>query len=163
VSLLSLLVCSVEAPPDQVYDKYIDVEQMPSWSPWLRSVVVDTSIIPSVSTWTLGARGLTVSWRARNIEAIRGALVRWESITGLQNRGRVEFLDAEGDGRKTRVVLTVAAKLPKGIAMAATKIDMVGRFVEDTLRADLLRFRDAVAKDPVIQNIRSESHIADRR
>lgn len=154
----------MEATPDETFDRYIDLETMPEWSPWLRRVEVDPSD-GSLSRWVLGARGMEVSWLARIVEVDRGRVIRWESVTGLRNRGRVEFSavpstttttttitrdtlgssnSGEDKGHHTRVRLAVAVDLPQSVARMAAASESAGRMVEDTLAADLGRFRTTV-------------------
>lgn len=110
---------------------------MPKWSPWLKRVTVDKTD-GDVSYWTLGARGLEFSWRARNTEVERGRIIQWQSETGLANRGRVDFTPVE-DG-KTRVRLGIEFDVPDAVA-SVIRNEAIGRFVESTLREDLKRFR----------------------
>ncbi|KAA8498036.1 hypothetical protein FVE85_5621 [Porphyridium purpureum] len=128
----------VEAPREFVFSRYSNLEAMPQWSPWLEKVVVDEQD-PTLSTWKLAARGISVSWRARNVRVEEPEIIQWESVTGLSNRGKVTFADAD-DGASTNMTLTVSFNVP-GFIAALMKSDFVGNYVERTLLADLERFR----------------------
>lgn len=121
---------------------------------------------PDVSRWTLAARGVEISWKASkftqlaakgmrfeprrqyltfsssligNTEVRRGEIIAWKSESGLPNRGRVLF-QPEGKS-KSQVTLAIEFDVPAAIAKAVNN-DFVGKFVEETLLADLQRFRE---------------------
>lgn len=68
----------------------------------------------------------------------RGEIIAWESQSGLKNRGRVTFV--ENNEEKTAVTLAVEFDVPAAIARVINN-DFIGRFVEETLLADMKRFR----------------------
>lgn len=140
----------------ETYDFYIDLERMPLWSPWLRRVEIDPDD-SSLSRWILGFRGFEFSWRARILESRRGQIIRWESVDGFRNRGRVEFSDvSDGRSSSTCVTLAVAFDIPDGVARVSSGISQLwsdsaagdesdnaaARIMRNTLQADLTRFRD---------------------
>ncbi|EME26526.1 cyclase/dehydrase [Galdieria sulphuraria] len=127
----------VQVPSWLAFDLYSDLEKMPSWSPWLRSVQVDPKQ-PEIATWNLSARGLSVSWRSRNTRVERPHIIAWESLEGLPNRGSVQFQE-KGDNC-TQVELTVEYKVPRFLKVLLSN-SFVGKFVERTLLEDLKRFR----------------------
>lgn len=136
---------------------------LPPDSPWLKSVKVDATDA-SVSRWTLAARGVQVSWQARNTSVIAGELIAWQSMDGLSNRGSVKFEDvppapavaaaaaAAGGPPATRpadvtaVTLSVAFDVPAPIARVLDNA-VIGKYVEQTLLADLRRYRTEVLKE----------------
>lgn len=126
------------------FDCYSDLEAMPSWSPWLKSVSVDADQ-PEVSQWTLNARGMDITWKARNTKVVRGEIIQWVSETGLKNRGRVTFDNVQDDIDNCRVTLAVEFDVPEMVA-SAIRNDYIGQFVEDTLEADLKRFRSVALR-----------------
>lgn len=83
---------------------------------------------------------LSVLWyiRAENTKVVRGEIIAWRSLTGLKNRGRVQFENIKDRG--CRVTLAIEFDVPSAMASAIDN-DYVGRFVEETLGADLKRFR----------------------
>lgn len=127
----------VQVPAYFAFDMYSNLEKMPKWSPWLRSVQVDPKQ-PEIATWKLSARGLSVSWRSRNTRVQRPTIIAWESISGLPNRGSVRFQE-KGDNC-TQMELTVEYKVP-GFLKVLLSNSFVGQFVERTLLEDLKRFR----------------------
>lgn len=153
----------VEAPRGVCYTIFSNLERQPVWSPWLKSVKVDATDA-SVSRWTLAARGVQVSWQARNTSVIAGELIAWQSMDGLSNRGSVKFEDvppapavaaaaaAAGGPPATRpadvtaVTLSVAFDVPAPIARVLDNA-VIGKYVEQTLLADLRRYRTEVLKE----------------
>lgn len=145
------------------------LRRSPPGSPWLKSVKVDDTDA-SVSRWTLAARGVSVSWQARNTSVIAGELIAWQSMDGLSNRGSVTFKDvapapaaaaaaaavappsapagppAARSADLTAVTLSVAFDVPAPIA-AVLDNAVVGKYVEQTLLADLRRYRTEVLKE----------------
>ena len=73
-----------------------------------------------------------------NTNVIPGELIAWKSESGLTNRGRVLFAK-EGE-KSSNVTLAVEFDVPGPIARAIDN-DFIGRFVEETLLADMKRFR----------------------
>ncbi|OSX72755.1 hypothetical protein BU14_0407s0019 [Porphyra umbilicalis] len=156
---------TVEAPRDFCYTIFSDLEAQPKWSPWLKSVQVDP-VDPDLSRWSLASRGVEVSWQARNTSVIRPEVIAWESLDGLPNKGAVTFVDAAAApalspppsaaaaataaGRAqrpvTEVTLAISFDVPAFIA-AVLKSDAVGQYVEQTLLADLKRYRAVVLKE----------------
>ncbi|GAB0497142.1 hypothetical protein MMPV_008465 [Pyropia vietnamensis] len=155
---------SVEAPRGVCWSIFSNLERQPAWSPWLKSVKVD-STDPAISRWTLAARGVEVSWQARNTSVIAGELIAWQSMDGLSNRGSVKFEDvppaqaavvdsaavpagrpAAAPADLTAVTLSVAFDVPAPIARVLDNA-VVGKYVEQTLLADLRRYRTEVLKE----------------
>lgn len=69
----------------------------------------------------------------------RGQIIAWKSESGLTNRGRVVFED-KGQ-QNCSVTLAVEFDVPQSIASVINNNDFIGRFVEETLMADMKRFR----------------------
>lgn len=89
---------------------------------------------PSISNYNLDHIG--------NTKVVRGQIIAWKSENGLTNRGRVVFEDKSDRGGSPRSSITLAIEfdVPGPVARIIDN-DFIGRFVEDTLLADLQRFR----------------------
>lgn len=70
----------------------------------------------------------------------RGEIIAWKSLSGLPNRGKVLFRPEGESVAKSTITLAIEFDVPPAIAKAIDN-DFIGRFVEDTLLADLKRFR----------------------
>ncbi len=125
----------VAIPVSVAWNLWSDLEQIPRWMEWIRSVEILPEQ-PELSRWHLATQGLDLSWHSRITKQIPHQIMQWESVTGLPNRGAVRFYDREGH---CVVKLTVAYCLP---AWVGQWVDgWVGPYVERTLLADLERFR----------------------
>jgi uncharacterized membrane protein len=128
--------CQIEVPVDiaLVWDLWANLELMPRWMKWIRSVeLIDSEL----SRWTLDTRGLTFSWISHTHTVVKHQMIGWQSVDGLTNRGTLRFYDRKGS---TIVRLSVAYVLP-GILRLMDNL-FLGRVVESTIQADLERFRD---------------------
>lgn len=77
---------------------------------------------------------------------VRGEIIAWKSESGLPNRGKVLFVKDDPSGSKCTVTLAIEFDVPSAIAKAIDN-DFIGRFVEETLLADLKRFRTVALRE----------------
>ena len=131
----------VDAPIDLVWDLWSDLEQMPRWMKWIKSVKV-LEDNPELSRWKLDTGGLEFSWLSRILRKVPHQIIQWESVDGLPNRGAIRFYDRH---TSSIVKLTVAYAIP-GILGKIMDNLFLGRAVESTIKADLERFRDYALK-----------------
>lgn len=130
----------VAVPIDVAWSLWADLEQMPKWMKWIDSVkVLDEN--PELSVWKLASTGFEFSWRSRIVELINHQIIRWESVSGLPNRGAIRFYD-RGDSSIVR--LSVSYDVPPVLALMDNLF--LGRVVESTIQEDLNRFRDYAVK-----------------
>jgi uncharacterized membrane protein len=128
----------VEAPVDQVWSLWSDLEQMPQWMQWIHSVEILPEN-PELSRWTLRWSVWEFSWLSRTLKVIPHQIIQWESVDGLPNRGAIRFYDRQS--HHSIVKLTIAYALPDALALIMDNLFVVG-VVENNLKADLERFRD---------------------
>ncbi len=128
--------CQIEVPLeiDRVWHLWSNLELMPNWMKWIRSVEL---IDQELSRWTLDTRGLTFSWISHTHTVIQHQMISWTSVDGLANRGTLRFYDRKGS---TVVKLTVAYVLPGLLKMMDSLF--LGQVVESSLQGDLERFRE---------------------
>lgn len=134
----------IPASKDVSFKLYSQLDQHPSWSPWLHSV----RYIDSTQTlWQLKSLGLTFSWKANNTIVDPPNTIQWESLDGLPNKGLVYFIEEKQDS--THMVLSIKYDLPLTAAAVIEKIggDAYKTFVTDTLLNDLKRFRTRLLKE----------------
>lgn len=127
----------VAADIDLVWCLWSELEKMPLWMQWIKSVVI-TAEDPELSRWTLAAGNWHFSWLSRIRKQIKHQIIQWESVDGLPNRGAIRFYDRHGS---TVVKLSVAYAIPGILGQLMDRL-FLGRLVESTLQADLERFRD---------------------
>ena len=135
---------NIQAPAEQVWKVWSDLDAMPLWMSWIESVKTideETSTLPDLTEWTLAANGFRFKWKARIIERIDAQKLQWESVGGLPTKGSVRFYQEEE--RLTIVKLSVTYELPKILA-PLMEANILGGMVTDELQANIDRFRDLV-------------------
>ncbi|MEL7084118.1 MAG: SRPBCC family protein [Cyanobacteria bacterium P01_A01_bin.3] len=136
--------CQIQVPEsiDRVWELWVNLELLPQWMKWIRSV---TMLDDNLSQWELDSRGFSFSWTSRTHTTIEHQRIEWESVSGLSNRGALRFYDRKEEG--TIVRLTVAYGVPGWLASIMSSL-FVGRVVESTIQADLERFKTYIAAHP---------------
>ncbi|AGY59024.1 SRPBCC family protein [Gloeobacter kilaueensis] len=134
----------VAAPLAAVYAIWADLENLPRWMRFVKSV----RILPGtedLSRWQFGlAAPLVVEWTSRITRRIPLRLIAWESVSGLTNRGSAEFFPTE---RGCRLKLTLSFDSPSGLAGEFLQRLGVERWVDENLIDDLRRFQSLVEQD----------------
>jgi uncharacterized membrane protein len=113
---------TINRTPQQVYDFWRNLENLPRFMRHLESVQVTGE---RSSHWkAAGPAGITLEWDAEMVDDYPGQLIRWHSVgdAGIPNEGMVEFRDAPGErGSEVKVILRYFP--PGGAAgKAATKV-----------------------------------------
>ena len=130
--------------------RFTDLPQQPRWSPWINSVsYVDAT---SETEWRLRIRGVNFRWRAKSgllSEPYLG--IRWQSVSGLQNTGAVEFIPTHENTCLMKVQITFVSPRILSPLFKGTTI-----FFEDFLRNKVLKwslemFRDVVKGDLALE------------
>lgn len=134
---------TIRASQANAFALYSDLNQHPSWSPWLESVKFDRQT--GLSEWTLKQFGIRYSWTAHNVICEPPNEICWESLNGLPNKGKVQF-EPISQERLTNdafiMKLTISYDLPHLAAAILQGLGTVGeKFIEMTLLADLKRFQ----------------------
>ena len=141
------VITIVNAPLDNVWNTWSDLDSMSLWMSWIESVKTvdqETSTLPDLTEWTLAANGFKFRWKAQITERIEKNKLQWKSIGGLPTQGSVVF-EAKGD-QSTLVNLAVTYELPKMIARFMEE-QILGKMVTNELQANINRFRDLVEKN----------------
>ena len=129
----------INAPVEQVWAVWMDLEAMPRWMNWIESV--KTLDDPNLTNWTLAAQGFRFHWKARITKQVEGQQLQWESVGGLPTKGAVRFYP-ESENR-TAVKLSVTYELPRALA-PLMEPSILGGIVTRELQANLDRFRNLV-------------------
>ena len=141
------VITIVNAPLDNVWNTWSDLDSMSLWMSWIESVKTvdqETSTLPDLTEWTLAANGFRFKWKAQITERIEKNKLKWQSIGGLPTQGSVVF---ESKGKQsTSVNLAVTYELPKMIARFMEE-KILGKMVTNELQANIDRFRDLVEKN----------------
>ncbi|KAJ1420778.1 hypothetical protein B484DRAFT_319627, partial [Ochromonadaceae sp. CCMP2298] len=104
---------TLSAPIKHAFSLYSDLNEHPTWSPWLTDV--DYDVKSGLSVWKLRKLGLTYSWRANNTVVNAPYIIQWESLDGVPNKGKVDGV-AEANLR-TLMTMTVSYELPEAAAL----------------------------------------------
>jgi uncharacterized membrane protein len=128
---------TINRPPQQVYDFWHNLENLPRIMHHLESVQMTGE---NSSHWKArGPGGITLEWDAEMVEDYPGQLILWRSVgdAELPNEGTVEFREAPG-GRGTEVKVSIRYYPPGGRAgTAAAKLAnaiSAGQIEEDLKR-----------------------------
>ena len=133
------VITEIQAPVEQVWTVWSDLEAMPRWMNWIESVTT-TAGDPDLTDWTLAAQGFRFHWKARITQRVEAQQLHWESVGGLPTKGAVRFYP---EGGSTAVKLTVSYELP-GVLAPLMEPTILGGIVTKELQANLDRFRDLV-------------------
>jgi len=139
------------------YEAYSDLPRQPSWSSWLKSVVVledgNNNSKKVESRWTSKVMGIRYSWTAEAVKNERPHTIQWRSVTGLRNEGTVRFYAKEGksyDQGPTLMTLRMAFVIPRALTSIIRSSKKLSNFVEEKMIAQSLKeFRDIVLEEDV--------------
>ena len=141
------VITIVNAPLENVWNTWSDLDSMSLWMSWIESVKTvdqETSTLPDLTEWTLAANGFKFKWKAQITERIERNKLVWKSIGGLPTEGSVVF-EAKG-AQSTSVNLAVTYELPKMIARFMEE-NILGKMVTHELQANIDRFKDLVERN----------------
>ena len=141
------VITTVNAPLENVWYTWSDLDSMPLWMSWIESVKTidqETSTLPDLTEWTLAANGFRFKWKAQITERIERQKLKWESIGGLPTKGSVIFITENSNS--TSVNLSVTYELPKMIARLMEE-NILGKMVTNELQANIDRFKNLVEKN----------------
>jgi uncharacterized membrane protein len=77
----------IARPPAEVFDSWIDIEQLPMMVEVLESV----SSIGHRSHWNARFKGVPVRWDAEVTQLLPNQSIGWKSVTGPKHSGRITF------------------------------------------------------------------------
>jgi uncharacterized membrane protein len=108
-------VIDLPFPKDVAYDAFSDLSRQSTFSPWLKAVEYidgERHCVGSKTRWTLSYLGLRFTWNAiSTLQDPSNGIIEWESITGLQNNGRVTFEELSDD--RTHMNMTMSFVVPR--------------------------------------------------
>ena len=146
------VITTVDAPLENVWETWSDLDAMPLWMSWIESVkTIDekTSKLPDLTEWTLAANGFKFKWKAQITERVELQKLKWESIGGLPTKGSVIFKSIHE--KSTTVDLSVTYELPRMIARLMEE-NILGKMVTNELQANIDRFKNLVEKNYLTDN-----------
>ncbi len=135
----------VRRPVVQVYRYWRDLENLPHFMHYLKSVTVTGT---NRSHWVARApAGLSIEWEAEITQERANELLAWHSLPGadIPNQGTVRFEPVQGG---TRVSLSFRYSPPAGrVGMLVARI--IGKDAVQYIEEDLIRFKRMLESDLV--------------
>ena len=130
----------VDVPAAFAFDIISNYQRWPEWSPWLERVdTFEPDNRGATSQWHLKFQMVDVNWGSRVVEHLPGAVLRWESTSGVRNSGSLEATDGANPCSCT-ITISIRYEIPSLIEkILSTKF--VSNLVSRRLAADLSRFR----------------------
>jgi uncharacterized membrane protein len=129
----------VDRTPQELYEYWRNVENLPSIMRHLKSVV---AIDSTHSHWKVtGPIGTSVEWDAEIYTDEPGSMISWRSMPGAEvgNAGSVHFADL-GDGHGTTITVMLKYDPPAG-KLGALVAELLGEDPAKQIRHDLRRFK----------------------
>ncbi|MFO0753163.1 MAG: SRPBCC family protein [Thermodesulfovibrionales bacterium] len=132
---------TVNRSPEEVYQYWRTLENLPHFMDHLESVTVDGKRSHWVAKTPLGG---TLEWDAETTREVENELIAWRSLPGseVENEGEVQFRSAPGE-RGTEVKLRLTYFPPGGVLgeAAAKLLNVVS---ERTVARDLSTFKQLI-------------------
>ena len=130
--------------------RFTDLPQMSRWSPWLNSVTyLDES--PGLTEWNLNIRGVKFSWKAKSHVLTSPKGIQWESISGLKNKGVVEFEPITDDSCIMKLKMSIIMPYIL-VSLFQGMPSVVQEFLQNKLlKWSLEMFRDVVKADLALE------------
>lgn len=155
---------TVNRPKEELYRKWRDFENLPSFMEHLESVQVDDADSGRSHWVAKGPLGKNIEWDAEVIEERENELLVWKSLPGslVESMGRVEFVDAPG-GRGTIVHVVLQYNPPAG-SMGAAFAKLFGKEPGTQVKEDLRHFKQIMetGEIPTVEGQSSGREIADQ-
>lgn len=127
------------------FDAYSDLRRQPSWSSWLHSVEY-TDDAKASSKWTMKFMGVKYSWTAVALRNERPDVIQWQSTSGLQNFGVVNFLPRDDAEHPTLMTMRMTFVAPRAAAAVFRRSKAMANFVKDKMITEsMVSFRDAIS------------------
>jgi uncharacterized membrane protein len=149
-------------PKNVAYDAFSDLSRQSSYSPWLKSVEYiegERNSVGSKTRWRLAYLGLRFTWNSiSTLQDPKNGIIEWESITGLQNHGRVTFQELSED--RTYMNMTMSFTVPRIAARLLGPHKLASIVEKRILETTVRNFRQTVVENDwkVIQEQRQEHH-----
>lgn len=137
------------------YEAFSDMSRQTSWSPWLQSVEY-TDESQNATRWKMKYLGVSTSWVSICTYERRPHTICWTSVSGLQNRGRVDFLPSVSDSSPTRMKMSMRFQVPRLIAHMFRSSGKVSRMVENQM---ILPTLERFCQDVLQNDCRTSSNI----
>lgn len=133
----------IDRPPEEVYQFWRTLENLPRFMPHLISVRERAG---GLSRWVAkGPLGIAVEWQARITRDVENEMIGWQSVEGsdVDNAGSVRFLPS-GRGTEVRVAMRYN---PPGDMVGAYAAKLMHAGPETKIEQDLERLKQILESD----------------
>jgi len=145
-----LRTITINRPPEEIYDFWSDLRNLPRFMAHLESVEVNGQS----SKWRAkGPAGSAITWDAEVVLDRPGECIAWRSVEGtttVPNRGVVRFNPAPGQ-RGTEVQVELKYEPPGG-ALGASFAKLFGEEPSQQIDGDLRRLKQVLETGEVLQS-----------
>ena len=145
-------IVSIDLPfsAKTAHSRFTDLPQQPRWSPWLSSV----SYQGEESEWKINIRGIPLRWRAKSQLMTNPWLgIQWESVSGVPNRGKVEFIPKNSETCQMKVCIAIIPPRVLNPLFRRAKSLVLEDFISNKIvKWSLEMFRDVVKADLAIES-----------
>jgi uncharacterized membrane protein len=141
---------TIRRTPDQVYEFWRNLENLPSFMHHLKSVTAGPE---GRSHWVANAPlGQDVQWDAQIVEDQPNKRIAWQSLPGsaVENSGCVDFA-SDNSGKGTEVRVTIAYRMPGGVLGKAVAT-LLGESPDQQVNDDLRRFKQILETGQVLRS-----------
>lgn len=136
-------------PKSVAYDAFSDLSRQSSYSPWLKSVEYiegERNTVGSKTRWRLSYLGLRFTWNSiSTLQDPKNGIIEWESITGLQNSGRVTFQELSDN--RTHMNMTMSFAVPRIAARLLGPHKLASIVEKRILETTVRNFRQIVVEN----------------
>lgn len=150
---------TIDVPFDSTvaFNAFSNLPRQAEFSPWLRKVEYIKDIPAGTdrvhltgaageTRWSMSFSGISFSWNAVCTKLSRPSVIEWESVSGMKNFGRVDFIEKEDGNAECTLTMTFVA--PKLVAALFRRSNTLANFVQNRIVLKTLEnFRDIVAKE----------------
>lgn len=141
---------TVQRSPDDVYNFWRNLENLPSFMHHLKSVTTDAN---GRSRWVVNAPvGQPVQWDAEITEDVPGSRIAWQSVagSGIDNSGCVEFAP-DHSGKGTEIRVSIGYEMPAG-SVGKAAATLLGESPEQQVNDDLRRCKQILETGQVMRS-----------
>jgi pimeloyl-ACP methyl ester carboxylesterase/O-succinylbenzoate synthase/uncharacterized membrane protein len=137
--------------------RFTDLPQQPRWSPWLSSVAYSSQSASqsamAQTEWKLHIRSIPLTWRAvSTVSYDPWPSIAWESVAGLQNKGRVDFVSSATNQDACTMKVRLTARPPRVLRPLFRSFALEAFVRDKVLKWSLEMFRDVVLADLATEN-----------
>ncbi len=148
---------TVQATPQQVYELWRDLSNLPRFMKHIVTVTVDGSR----SHWTVREGGRLLEWDAEITEDVPARRIRWRSLPGgdIRHDGMIDLRAAPGD-RGTTLEVKLHWMPPGGLFVASALYELLRKVTQVQIAEDLARLQQLIETGEIATGARRIDQLA---